>query len=164
MVPEYDDATGYPVEVCPGVWHTRLRGNRFMNFLRDALTFAKTMWYLGPVLLALLVGCASAGSGMRTAPLDARRGKAEIRIENHNWALARVYVSTFGGAPRRIATVNTGSTDTVYVRLPESITFSVRFLAGPAPWVGTTRWSTQQCLHLTIENVLYLTFVVPCWR
>lgn len=117
-------------------------------------------------LIASMAACVPAGSGPRTQPESPRRGKMEIRIENQNWSIARVYVAANGSKPRKIATVGTGRIETKFVRINTArFVLVVAFIAAGETWTGFTEWSSEEeCLHITIMNALFLTNVVPCWR
>lgn len=124
------------------------------------IIFRKAM--VATALLGSLTACATAGSGPRTQQYD-QRGKVEIRIENNNWSTARVYVAASGSRPYRIATVNSGRTETKYVRISTYFVLRVTLLAGSETWIDFTDWSSnEECLRITITNALAFTNVVPC--
>ncbi len=139
-----------------------------MRFLKPVLKpVLKLLKLIAPLLLiASLAGCVPASSGPRTQAPDPQRGKVEIRIENHSWNIARVYVSEGGSLLRRIATVDAGRSETKYVRINNAyFVFVVTFFAGDKSWVGLTEWSSrEECLHLKISNAVGYSTDTPCLR
>ena len=124
--------------------------------------------FLLAVLAALLAafGCTPRGpvsNVQGTGDTDVRY--IEIRIENHNWNLARVYVrAAYSNMRYRLATVATNGRKVIHWRpaFPEFV-LHVTFLAARDTW-ASQRWSDREdCLKLVIANVLVHSYVVPCY-
>ena len=113
-------------------------------------------------LILLLVACGPttptthiSGSGSRDI---------EIRIENHNWNLAKVYIRpAYSGGLQRIGTVSPLYSDRVIWRAssPEFV-LHVAFLAGRDIWESQVWYDSEYCLSLVIADALQHSYVVPC--
>ena len=114
----------------------------------------------------LFLGCSSG------APTTHVRGTGaigvqyvEIRIENRNWKLARVYIrAAHSNIQSRLATVSTNG-DTVVQWLPLFPEFElyVTFLASRDTWTSETWFDYESCLRLVIASTLVHSYVVPCY-
>lgn len=119
------------------------------------------------VFLALfLAGCASSSTTTRvsgTGETDIHY--IEIRIENHNWNLARVYArAAYSNMRHRLAMVSTNNRRVVKWRplYPEFVLY-VSFLGGRETWESRIWTDSEGCLSFVIENALVHSFVVPCY-
>ena len=119
------------------------------------------------LLLALLsLSCASGSTTHIEGTSDAAR-RAEVRIENNNWAEAKVYLlpgSSMAGK-RRIASVGANMRKTAFLRLiSPTFRFYVTLLSGER-W-RSKEWNDQQatCFEVIIHNRLPNSYVIPCRR
>ena len=115
-------------------------------------------------VLALLAACASSGA---TAHSGTGTPRVEVRIENQNWNIARVYVRPegFSGSAQRVATVSAFSKETAFFVPPPTFEFYVTFLGDPyGRWNDYEVWyDTETCLLLVIKNHLAASYAIPCY-
>ena len=120
-----------------------------------------------PLLLVLLLAaCSSGGTTTHVRGTGEADPRLEVRIDNHNWGIAKVYIrsaySTVIG--QRIATVSGLTRTVVWVRPPVTFVFYVTFIGDRRRWDDYEVWEDfETCLRLTIENHVAASGVIPCF-
>ena len=117
------------------------------------------------IVLALLVACGRYVPTTRVSGTGDYDPRIEIRIDNRNWNMARVYIrSAYSESNSRIATVTSLRPEVVMWR-PSFNEFVLRvtFLASSEVWESQVLYDNETCFSLVIENALQHSYAIPCY-
>lgn len=117
------------------------------------------------LVLALLVACGPTVPTTRISGTGNYDPRIEIRIENNNWNLAKVYIrAAYSGGNSRIATV-TSLRPAVVMWKPifREFVLRVTFLASPEVWESQVLYDNETCFSLVIGNALQHSYAIPCY-
>ena len=109
-----------------------------------------------------LAGCAGAG---RFETLQGPR-RSVVAVANHNWSTAKLYLIPDDGARIRIATIETGSVERVFIPRTfdtsgHSVGFQVELIGSPLSYeIAPVMLSPGAEIRVSIENAVHLTSIM----